>query len=91
MGWMAWASIIFGILTLAVLAGTRGAGEVEAVAGMWLISWMPAILGLALGVIALVLPRMRRSNRIVALVGVFLNLSPVAAYFVVFRGWRLFR
>lgn len=84
----AWASVLLGIVTVVFTAGMRWATEVEAVVGIWMISLVPAILGFLLGVVALRRPRAKRVERIVALVGIVLNLAPGVMFFVVFRHTR---
>lgn len=82
---MAWASLLFGILTLVVLAGILWAGEVEAVVAVWLFSVIPAILGLVLGILAFRRARRSRFDRTVTCVGIMLSLSPALMYFVIFH------
>lgn len=76
-------SLVFGILSALINAWilVDDSIDVEPIVGIgaWLVSLIPAIFGLILGVVALRRATERREARTLPFLGIVLNLSPIAS------------
>lgn len=80
---MAWASLVLGIVTLLMnLLALEGWQASELAGPFWRMSFYPAVLGLVLGIIALLRSREKRA-KIVATVGTLLGLSLLPTILIV--------